>query len=162
MGLCNAPAIFQQTMQSALLGLTRNQVLVYLDGVIVLGNDRNQQSACYCLKYRQVALYTSLCEALTYPRSTVSPDQLLRPKEWVKNLPFVVFGILSKVFSKGRNCAARILTFDQIVLKTNSPYPTGTPLEIVRIIEEVSRLEVFSLKEVKRTNQINTARVYGH
>lgn len=39
MGLCNAPATFQRAMHLDLRGLTWTQVLVYLDGVIVLGKD---------------------------------------------------------------------------------------------------------------------------
>lgn len=39
MGFCNAPATFQRAMQLDLRGLTWTQVLVYLDGVIVLGKD---------------------------------------------------------------------------------------------------------------------------
>lgn len=39
MGLCNAPATFQRSMQLVLRGLTWTHVLVYLDDVIVLGKD---------------------------------------------------------------------------------------------------------------------------
>ena len=38
MGLCNAPATFQRAMQLVLRGLTWNQVLVYLDDIIVHGS----------------------------------------------------------------------------------------------------------------------------
>lgn len=39
MGLCNAPATFQRAMQLVLRGLTWNQVLVYLDDVVILGKN---------------------------------------------------------------------------------------------------------------------------
>jgi len=38
-GLCNAPATFQRAMQLVLRGLTWQDVLVYLDDVVVLGKD---------------------------------------------------------------------------------------------------------------------------
>ena len=37
-GLCNAPATFQCAMNLVLRGLTWNEVLVYLDDIIVLGS----------------------------------------------------------------------------------------------------------------------------
>ena len=39
MGLCTAPATFQRKMQLVLRGLTWEEVIVYLDDVIVLGTD---------------------------------------------------------------------------------------------------------------------------
>ena len=39
MGLCTAPATFQRAMQLVLRGLTWEEVIVYLDDVIVLGTD---------------------------------------------------------------------------------------------------------------------------
>ena len=39
-GLCNAPATFQRVMNLVLRGMIWNQVLVYLDDVIVLGRDQ--------------------------------------------------------------------------------------------------------------------------
>jgi hypothetical protein len=39
MGHCNAPATFQRAMQLVLRGLTWNQVLIYLDEVVILGKD---------------------------------------------------------------------------------------------------------------------------
>ena len=39
MGLCNAPATFQRSMQLVLRGLTWTQVLVYLDDFVVLGKN---------------------------------------------------------------------------------------------------------------------------
>ena len=39
MGLCNAPATFQRSMQLVLRDLTWTQVLVYLDDVVVLGKN---------------------------------------------------------------------------------------------------------------------------
>ena len=39
MGLCNSPASFQRAMQLVLRGLTWEEVVVYLDDIIILGTD---------------------------------------------------------------------------------------------------------------------------
>ena len=39
MGLCTAPATFQKAMNLVLRGLTWDQVIVYLDDIIVLGTN---------------------------------------------------------------------------------------------------------------------------
>ena len=39
MGLCTAPATFQLAKQLVLRGMTWEQVIVYLDDIIVLGTD---------------------------------------------------------------------------------------------------------------------------
>jgi len=36
-GLCNGPATFQRLMETALIGLSRNCCMVYLDDVLVVG-----------------------------------------------------------------------------------------------------------------------------
>ncbi|KRX75077.1 Retrovirus-related Pol polyprotein from transposon [Trichinella sp. T6] len=44
-GLCNAPAIFQRLMETALRGLVRSKCLVYLDDVIVFGKTAEGHTA---------------------------------------------------------------------------------------------------------------------
>ena len=39
MGLCNSPATFQRAMQLVLKGLTWEEVIVYLEDLIILGTD---------------------------------------------------------------------------------------------------------------------------
>ena len=64
MGLCNAPATFQRALQLVLRGLTWNQVLVYLDDVVILGKDLREA----LLRFRKYSmkLKPKKCEIFRY------------------------------------------------------------------------------------------------
>ena len=53
MGLCNATATFQRAMQLVLKGLTRKEVLAYLDDVNVLGKDFKDHINNLCAVFKR-------------------------------------------------------------------------------------------------------------
>ena len=68
-GLCNAPGIFQRTMNKVLHGLVGKRCLVYLDGVIVFSKDdgehlNNLQIVLDCLRHYKLTLKPSKCHFL--------------------------------------------------------------------------------------------------
>ncbi|MEW8187006.1 MAG: reverse transcriptase domain-containing protein, partial [Candidatus Thiodiazotropha endolucinida] len=98
MGLCTAPATFQRAMQLVLRGLTWEQVIVYLDDVIVLGTDFNDtiealrkvfirfRSHNLKFKPRKCQFFKREVEFLGKLVSgdgiTISPDKLEAVKKW--------------------------------------------------------------------------------
>ena len=98
MGLCTAPSTFQRAMSFVLRGLTWEQVIVYLDDIIVLGADFNDTLAAlrevfvrfhqHNLKFkaRKCRFFRQEVEFLGKKVSgdgiTISPDKLEAVKEW--------------------------------------------------------------------------------
>ena len=98
MGLCTAPAIFQRAMQMVLRGLQWEEVIVYLDDVIVLGTDfENTLSSLrkvfvrfrehnLKLKPRKCSFFKEEVEFLGKLVSgsgvSISPDKLQAVEQW--------------------------------------------------------------------------------
>ena len=98
MGLCTAPATFQRAMQLVLRGLTWEEVIVYLDDVIVLGTDFDDTLSALekvfswfrdhnlKLKPRKCHYFKEQVEFLGKLVSgagvSISPDKLDAVKEW--------------------------------------------------------------------------------
>ena len=98
MGLCTAPATFQRAMGLVLRGLTWEQVIVYLDDIIVLGTDFNDTLAALrdvFVRFRQHNLKFKARKCRFFRREveflgkkvsgdgiTISPDKLEAVKEW--------------------------------------------------------------------------------
>ena len=71
MGLCNTPATFQRAMQLVLRGLTWNQVLVYLDDVVIFGKDfddctHNLREALLRFRKYSMKLKPKKCELFSH------------------------------------------------------------------------------------------------
>ena len=98
MGLCTASSTFQRAMSLVLRGITWEQVIVYLDDIIVLGTDFNDTLAAlrevfvrfrqHNLKFkaRKCRFFRQEVEFLGKKVSgdgiTISPDKLEAVKEW--------------------------------------------------------------------------------
>ena len=98
MGFCTAPSTFQRAMSLVLRSLTWEQVIVYLDDIIVLGTDFNDTLAAlrevfirfrqHNLKFkaRKCRFFRQEVEFLGKKVSgegiTISPDKLEAVKEW--------------------------------------------------------------------------------
>ena len=98
MGLCTAPATFQRAMNLVLRGLTWDQVIVYLDDIIVLGTDFKDTMAALrkvflrfrehnlkfkprkCQFFKQEVAF--LGKLVNGDGVTISPDKLEVVRKW--------------------------------------------------------------------------------
>ena len=83
-------------------------------------------------------------------------------KEWVRNIPAIVFGISPKaVRDVTQREVIEHLDLQRIVLETDSPYLADGPWDIIAVAEEVANIKGCPLQEVLRYSRDNAARVYG-
>ena len=98
MGLCTAPATFQRAMSLVLRGMTWEQVIVYLDDIIVIGTDFSDTLAALrnvFIRFRQYNLKFKARKCRFFRREVeflgkkvsgdgiaISPDKVEAVKEW--------------------------------------------------------------------------------